>query len=272
MATAPVAGIAPRLLLLSAALGGLLAVALFGSFAISGAAALLAAAIHRVIDACSQALMWRGSALGAVSVQGSEGERSFWSAVVGVALYAMGAGVVLYEAVDRLLQPLPVRNSAIVYLVLVAALVLLGMARRGTAVARIAGAPADLLARTLSIEQRGAIAGTGLALAGIALRDVGGHVRADGFAALLIGLVLAAVAALLAVEVRRALNGAMRPAITPAERAATAEPVAALQSSPSTIGETLHDAAQAPVAIRSPAASSAPPGRSQKKIGKKRRR
>ena len=102
---------------------------------------------------------------------------------------------------------------------------------RRLAVARAANMPllaalrqpgnAALLA--VGTQAAGALAGQLVALAGIALAATGAHPRADAAASIAIGLVLAAVAAVMAIEVKRvlglpggeAIRQGVRPAVVP---------------------------------------------------------
>ena len=153
-------------------------------------------------------------------------ELYFWTFVVAVMIFAVGAGVSLYEGIQKIRHPHPVGNAYINYIVLGAAMVFEAFAwwfafkefksRKGhlgyfTAVRR----SKDPALFTVLFEDTAAMLGLIVAFAGIAL---GQHLEMpvlDGVASVVIGVILAAVAAFLAYECKGLLVGesARRPVI-----------------------------------------------------------
>jgi divalent metal cation (Fe/Co/Zn/Cd) transporter len=135
-------------------------------------------------------------------------------------LFALGAGVAIYEGVEKILRPHPLRDVFWVYAVLFVAIALEGYsmlkavgefnARRessdlGFVAALRASKDPSLFA--IVLEDAAAIAGLFIALIGTLAADFGGYARADGIASILIGCVLALVAAFLSSEIRSLILG-----------------------------------------------------------------
>lgn len=204
-----------------AALGGSVALAAvkLGAVLGSSSSALLSSTVHSLIDMSALGLLFYGlrqaeAAAARSDRQGSDRALGFWSFVVAIPLYAMGAGVALYEGVERLSRPQQLASSAMDQLVLVAGVVLAAfvvwLAMQRLQGARAAGLPLSAIARrpanaavtTVLIVSAASLLGHLVALAGLNLNASG---QADPAASIAIGLVLAAVAAVMAIEVRRLL-------------------------------------------------------------------
>ena len=193
-----------------------IAAATFASALATGSSALLASAVQSLIDASNQALLLFG--LKRSEVPGSKNQLAFWSFVVGILMFSMGAGVSLYEGAARLARPAPLQQPETGYLVLGAAL--LGQIALAAFVLRqfepergdrplltALRASRDPSIFTVLIETVAALAGLVVALAGMAASDLGGMPQADGWAAIVIGLILGLVAAFFAIEVKGLLTG-----------------------------------------------------------------
>ncbi|MDD9876137.1 MAG: cation diffusion facilitator family transporter [Magnetovibrio sp.] len=210
---------------------GLIAVTKFGAAAYTGSSAMLSEAIHSVVDTCNQGLILYGLKRAKKPADeahpfGYGMELYFWTFVVAVMIFAVGAGVSLYEGIQKIRHPHPVGNAYINYIVLGAAMVFEAFAwwfafkefksRKGhlgyfTAVRR----SKDPALFTVLFEDTAAMLGLIVAFAGIAL---GQHLEMpvlDGVASVVIGVILAAVAAFLAYECKGLLVGesARRPVI-----------------------------------------------------------
>lgn len=204
-----------------------LAAAKLAAAAVTGSSAMLATAIQTLAGAGNQMLMLLGFQRArqppdAVHPFGYAREIHFWSFAGAILLFALGAGVALYEGIDKLLHPRSVTDHAIAYTVLAVAFVLKGLSAANTirAVKRRRAdvpAPAPLRASripalfTVLVEDIAALIGLAIALIGIAISDLTGRPIADGYAAILIGLLLGAVAALMSVETRSVIVGESAP-------------------------------------------------------------
>jgi cation diffusion facilitator family transporter len=207
------------------ALGANLGIALakFLAAAWTRSSAMLSEAIHSLVDTSNQALLLYGLARSQRPADarhpfGYSKELYFWSFVVAVLLFSMGAGVSIYEGIEKLRDPHPISDFWINYLVLGTALALESLSaykalsefstRRGSrgwfAALR---ATKDAALFTVVLEDLAAL--TGLLIALIALLCVQhlGWDRADAIASIAIGLLLASVAAFMSVEIKSLLVG-----------------------------------------------------------------
>lgn len=92
-----------------AALFGDLAVSAtkFGAAAITGSSAMLSEAVHSLMDAGNEVLLFHGAERAnrppdATHPLGYGRELYFWSFIVAVSVFAVGAGVAAYEGVDHI--------------------------------------------------------------------------------------------------------------------------------------------------------------------------
>jgi len=142
----------------------------------------------------------------------------FWAFIVAVLIFAVGSGVSVYEGVHKLLKPTPVNDAFVNYIVLGVAFVFEAgawwMALREFT--RVKGAlgyfeavrrSKDPALFTVLFEDTAAMAGIVVAFTGIWLGQVTGLVWMDGAASIVIGVILAIVAALLAYECKGLLVG-----------------------------------------------------------------
>jgi cation diffusion facilitator family transporter len=208
-----------------AALAGnlLVAASKFVAAAISGSAAMLSEAVHSLVDTVNELLLLYGIARSSrppdrVHPFGYGRELYFWSFVVALLIFALGAGISAYEGVDRLLHPAPIERPVVVFIVLAVSLAfesaswLVGMrAFRATqrnlgwweAFRRSKDPPTFIVV----FEDSAAILGICVAGAGTAAAVLTGDSRWDGVASLAIAVILAGVAGLLARESKELLIG-----------------------------------------------------------------
>lgn len=208
-----------------AALAGNVAVALTKLVAavVTGSAAMFSESVHSVVDCGNEALLLYGYRRAArrpdlVHPLGFGRELYFWSFIVALMLFALGAGVSVYQGVHHVLAPEPIRNAAINYVVLALSFVFEGaswiVAWRGFA--RVRGEvrfwtafrqSKDPPSFMVLFEDTAALIGILIAAAGIFAAQWFDQPFFDGVASILIGLVLAVVAILLAVESKSLLIG-----------------------------------------------------------------
>ncbi|MHC4089748.1 MAG: cation diffusion facilitator family transporter [Planctomycetota bacterium] len=208
-----------------AALAGNAAIAVtkFIAAAVSGSSAMLAEAIHSVVDTGNQLLLLWGirQANRPADPQfplGHGKEVYFWSFVVAILIFAVGAGVSMYEGIKHVLNPHPIQHVGVIYIVLLIAMVFEGGAwwfalrgfratkgSRGYFEAVRAGKDPTMF--VVLFEDSAALLGLTVAFIGIGLGQLTGNPYFDGAASIVIGLVLGAVACLLAWETKGLLIG-----------------------------------------------------------------
>jgi len=208
-----------------AALAGNVAVAVTKLVAavVTGSAAMFSESVHSVVDCGNEALLLYGYRRAArrpdlVHPLGFGRELYFWSFIVALMLFALGAGVSVYQGVHHVLAPEPIQHAAVSYAVLALSFVFEGaswiVAWRGFA--RIRGEvrfwtafrqSKDPPSFMVLFEDTAALIGIVIAAAGIFAAQWFEQPVFDGIASILIGLVLAVVAILLAVESKSLLIG-----------------------------------------------------------------
>ena len=197
---------------------------------------MLAESVHSVADSGNQALLLlgRNRAERAQTEEHPFGfgrERYFYAFIVAVVLFTGGAAFSVYEGIHKITHPEPIQSPAVAFAVLAIAIVLESLSLR-TAVresnhlrgsvgwlAFIRRAKAPELPAVL-LEDMAALAGLMFAAVGVALAAITGNGVWDGVGSLAIGVLLAAVATILAVETKSLLIG--ESASAEAERAIVA--------------------------------------------------
>ena len=108
-----------------AALAGNLAIALtkFGAAFFTGSSAMLSEGVHSLVDTGNGALLLYGMRRAArppdrTHPLGHGRELYFWSFIVALLVFALGAGVSFYEGVIHIMAPEPVVNAKVNYIVL----------------------------------------------------------------------------------------------------------------------------------------------------------
>ena len=208
-----------------AALLGNLLVALtkFVAAGLTGSSAMASEGVHSVIDTLNEVLLLYGYARSkhapdVIHPLGYGRELYFWSFIVTILIFALGAGVSLYEGIRHLAAPVPVSNPVVNYVVLGLALVF-ESGSWGVAIKEfrsVKGKRGYLEAVRQSkdptmfmvlFEDSAALIGLAIALAGIAASQALGRPEPDGAASVGIGLLLAVVALFLARESKGLLIG-----------------------------------------------------------------
>lgn len=200
-----------------------LAIAKFVGFAATGAASLLAEAVHSVADTSNQALLlWGGRAAqrdpSPEHPYGYGRERYFWSFIVALVIFILGGGFAIVEGLNKLREPHAIDGVGWAIGILVVGIVLEAASLRSAVRAsqRFRGTRSwwQFIRTTrraelavVLLEDLGAVAGLLLALVGIGLAELTGDPRFDSLGSIAIGVLLCAIAAILAVELKSLLIG-----------------------------------------------------------------
>lgn len=191
---------------------------------ITGSAGLLAETLHSFADTGNQALLLFGGARSQRSATkkhqfGYGAERYFWSFVVALVLFSLGGLFALYEGVQKLVHPHETSHFSLALVILVVAIVLETFSLR-TAIkeAKKSKSPAIGWWRYIKdakepelpvvlLEDIGAEIGLSFALLGVVVAHITGEPRWDAVGSLAIGVLLIAIAGILAVEMKSLLIG-----------------------------------------------------------------
>jgi cation diffusion facilitator family transporter len=199
------------------------AAAKFVAAAITGSSAMLTEGVHSVVDSANQLLLlWGRHAANRPPDKyhpfGYGREIYFWSFVVAVLVFALGAGVSIYEGIIHIANPEQAVSPFIAYGVLGVAFLLEGGStvqafqefreKKGAlgwivAVQRSKDPPGFIVL----LENGAAMAGILVAAIGLFISQQTGDPRYDGAASIVIGLILAFTAFVLAYESKALLIG-----------------------------------------------------------------
>ena len=223
-----------RVVLAALAGNALIAVSKFVAAAFTGSTAMLAEGVHSVADTGNQALLFLGMRLARrrKTVRhpfGRSVERYFWAFVVSMMLFTIGGVFAVYEGVHKLMALMDAATGQSAashdpssrlwnYGVLGVSLLFEGGSflvafrelrrmRRGGSLWRSLFESRDPTVPVVFMEDAAALTGLLLALVGVGLSDLTGWAGWDGFASVVIGLLLCVVAVLLARDVHSLLLG-----------------------------------------------------------------
>jgi cation diffusion facilitator family transporter len=201
----------------------LVALTKFVAAAVTGSSAMLSEGIHSLVDTGNQVLLLYGLRRARKPPDeqfpfGHGKEVYFWSFVVAILVFALGAGVSIYEGVQHLRHPVTVENPLVNYIVLGIAMIFEGaawlFAFKAFSAAKGKWTYLEAVSRgkdpttfVVLFEDSAAMLGLLVALAGIALAQSTGIAYFDGLASILIGLLLAGTAIWLAYETKGLLIG-----------------------------------------------------------------
>jgi len=200
-----------------------IAVAKFLGFLVTRSSAMLAESIHSVADVANQLLLLLGGhrsrrAPTATHPFGFGRERYFWSFVVALVLFSVGAAFAVFEGIRKVRQPHHLEEIGWGVAILVFAILLETWSFR-TAVVAARPERGNLTWRqfvlrtrnpelaVILLEDAGALLGLIIALSAIGLSSVTNDPRWDGVGTILIGLLLGAIATVLAREMKSLLLG-----------------------------------------------------------------
>jgi cation diffusion facilitator family transporter len=202
---------------------GLIALIKFFASAYTGSSAMFSEAIHSLVDTGNQVLLLYG-------IKSSERpadkthpfgygmEIYFWSFVVAILLFGLGAGVSVYEGISKIQNPHPLTNQLVNYIVIGFALFFegiafliayrqLGKTKGSQSLMKTIRASKDPAIFVVLFEDFAAIIGLAVAGLGIYLGEILNLPILDGIASIIIGLILAVTASCLAFEIKGLLTG-----------------------------------------------------------------
>jgi len=208
-----------------AALAGntLIAVIKFAAAAFTGSSAMLSEGIHSAVDTGNQLLLLLGLKRARKPADesfpfGHGKEVYFWSFVVAILIFSVGAGVSVYEGISHLKSPSEFHSPHINYIVLALAFIFEGVAwlialrefrrskgKRGYWEAITHGKDPALF--IVLFEDTAALLGIVVAFFGVWLTALTANPRFDAIASICIGLILGGTAILLASETKGLLIG-----------------------------------------------------------------
>src|SRR5437868_11395502 len=190
---------------------------------ITGSSAMLTEGVHSVVDSTNQLLLMWGRRQARKPPDkyhplGYGREIYFWSFVVAVLVFALGAGVSIYEGILHIMHPEPAVSPLVAYVVLAVAFVLEGWSTVAAfrefrqskgelgwfAAIRLSKDPPTFI---VLLENGAAMAGILAAAVGLGLSLITGNPFFDGAASVVIGLILSVTALLLAHESKELLIG-----------------------------------------------------------------
>ena len=201
----------------------LIAITKFAAASITNSSAMLSEGIHSLVDTGNQILLLYGlrrarQPASAMFPFGHGKEVYFWSFVVAILIFAVGAGVSIYEGIHRLLHPKPMVDVYINYIVLGLAILFEGGAwffavrefakQKGKhsyfAAVQHAKDPSMFV---VLFEDSAALLGLAVALLAIFLGQLTANPYLVGVASIIIGLILGVTAVWLAYETKSLLIG-----------------------------------------------------------------
>jgi cation diffusion facilitator family transporter len=219
----PLAASSKKVIVAALVGNGLIAVTKFAAAGITGSSAMLSEGIHSVVDTGNQVLLLNGLRQSKKPADqaypfGHGKELYFWSFVVAISIFAVGAGVSIFEGIKHLQHPHPITNPTINYIVLALAFLFesgawffawkeFALVRGKRSVLKAVQRGKDPSLFVVLFEDSAALAGIVVAFLGIYLGQLTGNPYFDGGASVVIGLILGATAIWLAIETKSLLIG-----------------------------------------------------------------
>jgi cation diffusion facilitator family transporter len=212
-----------RAILAALAANSGIAVAKFIGFLVTGAASMQAEAVHSLADTGNQALLlWGGASskreASAEHPFGYGRERYFWSFVVALVLFSLGSLFAIHEGVEKLRHPHEIEGPAWAVGILLVGIVLEGFSfrtaikeaegpRRGRSWWSFIRGTKNPELPVVILEDLGALCGLVMALASVGIAVAANDARFDAAGSIGIGVLLGAIAIVLAVEMKSLLIG-----------------------------------------------------------------
>ncbi len=201
----------------------LVAVTKASAAAFTGSSAMLSEAVHSFVDTGNELLLLYGMRVAKKKADrdhpaGYGRELYFWSFIVALLVFALGAGVSIYQGVHRVFDPQPIEHAMVSELVLAASFLFEGYSwvvslRQFNKIKGDLGyyeafrKSKDAPLFMVLFEDSAALIGIVIAAVGIGLAANFDLPLADGISSILIGLVLACTSTLLARESKSLLIG-----------------------------------------------------------------
>jgi len=201
----------------------LIAITKFVAATMTGSSAMLSEGIHSLVDTGNQILLLYGMKRAARPADkqfpfGHGKEIYFWSFVVAIMIFAVGAGVSLYQGIHHIQHPQVIHNPMVNYIVLGLAMIFEGAAwyfalteftkakgKWGYIEAVQRGKDPTIF--VVLFEDSAAMLGLMVAFFGVWLSDTTGILYFDGIASVIIGFILGGTAVWLAYETKSLLIG-----------------------------------------------------------------
>lgn len=200
-----------------------IAISKFIAAVFTGSSAMLSEGVHSLVDTGNQVLMLHGLSRASKSPDkkhpfGYGMELYFWAFVVAILIFSLGSGISFYEGIKHIQHPEPIKDPFWNYAVLAVSLAFEGWAwtvafrefKRGIGKAgfwRSIRRSKDPTIFTVLFEDTAAMMGLIVAFVGIFLAEHLGIPELDGAASVVIGVILASVAVILAIECKGLLIG-----------------------------------------------------------------
>jgi len=202
---------------------GLIAITKFIASTITGSSAMMSEGIHSTVDTGNQLLLLLGLKKAKKPADksypfGHGKEIYFWSFIVAIMIFGVGAGISIYEGIHSLMDPHPVENPIINYIVLGLAMIFEGFAwyfawkefnkaRGDRGYYEAVRKEKNPTLFVVLFEDSAAMLGLIVAFIGIAVGQYTGLHIFDGIASIIIGVILGFTAAWLAYETKGLLIG-----------------------------------------------------------------
>lgn len=196
--------------------------------AITGSSAMASEGVHSLVDCSNEILLFLGIRRSQKPPDeqrpfGYGKELYFWSFIVSLLFFALGGAVSVYEGIQHLSHPEPIKSYLWNYLVLGAAFILDGISfitalrefnrqRGSTPFWKAVKKSKDPSTFVVLFEDAADVIGVLIALTGITLSRILHNPYLDGIASVLIGVLLTIVAIVLVRESRSLLMGESAPA------------------------------------------------------------
>lgn len=209
-----------------------IAIAKFVGYLITGSSSMLAESVHSVADTSNQGLLLLGGkrAQRAATPEHPFGygrDRYFYSFVVALLLFSLGAVFSIYEGIHKLQHPEPLTSAMVAVVILSVAIVLeifsFRVAVRESRPLKGSSTWWQFIRQSKTpelpvvlLEDLGALVGLVLALVGVSLAALTGDPLYDALGTIAIGVLLGVIAIILIIEMKSLLigEGATRPVLS----------------------------------------------------------